>query len=85
MSAVASKPNVIYDGRHDILYLLIDAPKPSLYYEDVPGIAIRRAASNDRITGATIMEFSKQSVSYLRRQVPIDIDWEAIFREHVNR
>lgn len=72
-----------YDQDHDILYIIVGAPEPSVYEENFPGILIRQSKRDASVTGAVVMSFSRQTLRLLQEHVPIDLDWESLRRKHL--
>lgn len=48
-----------YDASSDVLYISIGEPVPSLSYDTDTGILIRRGIVTKKLTGATIMDYTK--------------------------
>jgi hypothetical protein len=71
MTRVRIQNNQIkYDNSHDILHVLFYPEHLSIDDEEFPGIVIRRSINDDRITGITIMDFSKREIEFLQRMLP---------------
>lgn len=68
-----------YDADHDVLYISIGDPVPSYSDEDsIKGVFIRRAFEDNRVTGATIIDYSKRNKQVLMGVLPFKINLEKI-------
>ena len=68
-----------YDSQHDILYISIEEPVPSFSDEEhLKGLYIRRAQDSGRITGATVMDYSKRNKQILKKYIPFKVDFNNI-------
>lgn len=73
MIATPSELNIGYDEDHDILYVSIGMPVPSYCDEDIEGVLFRKSMENHKLSGITIMDFSKKNESQLKRILPPEI------------
>lgn len=74
MYATLSELNIGYDPDHDILYVTIGEPVPSYCDEDIEGVLFRKSMNSHKLSGVTIMDFSKKNESQLTRILPLEID-----------
>jgi len=58
-----------YDNQHDVLHVMFPPADLSIDDEDFPGIIVRRSVRDDRITGLTILDFSKRK-EFLKEYLP---------------
>lgn len=76
------KPNNLifsYDNRHDILEISIGKPVPSFSDEEhLKGLYIRRSIDGGKITGATVMDYSKRNKNILKKYIPFKVDFNSI-------
>lgn len=79
MSVRKRKINISYDKDHDVLYVSLGAPKPSYCDTDIEGILIRRAMDNNRLSGITIMDFSRKTREQLKRTIPFKVDINQLY------
>lgn len=70
--------NYNYDRDHDVLYLYIGKQSLSYADEPYPGIYIKYSDDTDKLTGAVIMDYTKQDINLLNKVLPIDIDYTNI-------
>lgn len=61
---------VKYDADHDVLHIFFPPFVPSFDDEEYPGIIIRRSVTDERITGLTILDFSKRNPQELESLLP---------------
>lgn len=62
---------VKYDADHDVLHVFLGPYSPSFDDEDFPGIIVHRSAVDERITGITILDYSKIDSDVLRSALPL--------------
>lgn len=64
-----------YDPRHDVFYISLGRPVPSYSDDDITkGVLIRRSFIDGKITGATILDYSKRDKRYLEKILPFKVD-----------
>lgn len=80
MYATLSELNIGYDQDHDILYVTIGAPVPSYCDEDNEGVLFRKSTNSHKLSGVTIMDFSKKTELQLQRILPIEIDVKKLYK-----
>jgi len=80
MSVRNIKLTLNYDSDHDVMYVSIGQPKPSYCDNDVDGILIRRSADSNRLSGVTIMDFSKRDKELLKAVIPFKIDVNELYQ-----
>jgi hypothetical protein len=68
-----------YDNDHDVLYISIGKQKPSYCDQDLSGILIRKAFASDKISGVTILDFTKKTTEQLQTAIPLRINFERIY------
>ena len=68
LDATNAKTN--YDERHDVFHVFVCPMSPSYDDEDYPGIVVRRSMRDDRVTGITVLDFSKRPKQELARNLP---------------
>ena len=80
---IANKKSELDTGyllpRIDILYVSVGDPVPS--YSDVEGLKglyIRRSMDSDKVTGVTIMDYSKRNKISLTKYSPLKIDFSSL-------
>lgn len=70
---------ISYDQEYDILYVSIGDPVPSYSDEEgLKGFYIRRAMATDKVTGVTIMDYSKRNKRSLAKFSPLKIDFNSL-------
>jgi len=68
-----------YDQRHDILYVSIGNPVPSYSNEEkLKGVYVRKAIGTEKITGATVMDYSKRDKQTLGKYIPFKVDFHNV-------
>lgn len=80
MNARKKRITVNYDKDHDVLYVAIGNPKPSYCDDDIEGVLIRRAMDSNRLSGVTIMDFSRKTREQLQRIIPFKVDINDLYR-----
>ncbi|WP_156779667.1 DUF2283 domain-containing protein [Desulforamulus reducens] len=79
---IKRKPNklqVTYDREYDILYVSVGDPVPSYSDEEgLKGLYIRRSMDSDKVTGVTIMDYSKRNKISLTKYSPLKIDFSSL-------
>jgi hypothetical protein len=65
-----TEQQVNYDSSHDILHVFFYPEHLSIDDEEFPGIVIRRSVEDERITGLTIMDFSRCNNEVLDNLLP---------------
>lgn len=77
---VKRKPNNLkfnYDRKHDVLYISVGDPVPSYSDETgLKGLYIRRAIDTEKLTGVTIMDYSKRSKKSIAKHIPFRFDYD---------
>ncbi len=68
LAATNAKAN--YDDRHDVLHVFIRPMSPSFDDEDYPGIVVRRAMQDGRVTGVTVLDFFRRPKWELAQRLP---------------
>ncbi|PKM90323.1 MAG: hypothetical protein CVU87_02755 [Firmicutes bacterium HGW-Firmicutes-12] len=61
---------VKYDADHDVLHIFLSSFAPAFDDEDYPGIVIKRAVDDERITGIVIMDYKKRDIKELSYILP---------------
>ena len=61
---------VTYDKRHDVLHVFFYPEHFSIDEEKFPGVIIRRSIEDERITGLTILDYSKRDKKVLDLLLP---------------
>lgn len=80
MNVRKRKVTINYDKDHDILYVSIGTPKPSYCDDDIEGVLIRRSMETNRLSGVTIMDFSRKNKEQLKRIIPFKLDINDLYR-----
>ncbi|HBC94325.1 MAG TPA: hypothetical protein DCZ10_15860 [Pelotomaculum sp.] len=80
MSARRRKLTLNYDKEHDVMYVSLGAPKPSYCDDDIEGVLIRRSLESNRLSGVTIMDFSRKTKEQLKRIIPFNLDISELYR-----
>lgn len=78
MIATSVKLNMDYDPDHDILYISIGTPIPSYCDKDIEGVLFRKSMDDHKLSGVTIMDYSKKNESQLKRILPPELDTREI-------
>lgn len=81
MYATLSELNIGYDQDHDILYVSIGAPVPSYCDEDIEGVLFRKSMKSHKLSGVTIMDFSKKTELQLERILPPEIAAKRLYNK----
>ncbi len=79
MNARRRKLTLNYDENHDVLYVSLGTPKPSYCDNDIDGVLIRRSIKSNRLSGLTIMDFSKKNKEQLKRIIPYKINLDELY------
>lgn len=73
------KLTVNYDQEHDVLYISVGKPVPSFSDEEgLKGLYIRRAMGSGKVTGATVMDYSKRNKRSLGKYLPFKVDFHSL-------
>lgn len=59
-----------YDKGHDVLHVFFPPFAISFDDEEYPGVIVKHAVEDERITGLIIMDFSKRSQRELKNVLP---------------
>ncbi|KLR75308.1 MULTISPECIES: DUF2283 domain-containing protein [Geobacillus] len=69
-----------YDKSHDVLHVFFFPELLSVDDEEFPGVVIRRAVSDNRITGITILDFSRKDEDLLNNLLP-EFDFSGLHKQ----
>lgn len=80
MNVRKNRITVDYDREHDVLYVSLGKPKPSYCDDDIEGVLIRRTMDTNRLSGVTIMDFSRKTRDQLKRIIPFKVDISELYK-----
>lgn len=63
-------PQIRYDRGNDVMHVYFPPSAPSYDDEDYPGIVVRRSMTDERITGVTLLSYSRISRDVLTVVLP---------------
>lgn len=78
MCAHKNKMNFDYDVDHDVLYVSFGRPMPSYCADDIGGVLLLKSYKSHKLSGFTVMDFSKKKIRQIEKAIPVEINLDDI-------